>query len=153
MKKTIYLSLILGLSVIQKSNAQNPVGFPTGIAVGYNVNTTTTVTLPAGYKMAVAGGIITEKMRVATTSTINWADYVFEPSYKLRPLSVVAEYIKINKHLPDVPSASDVNKEGFELVQNQILLLQKVEELTLYAIKQNKEIEQLKKQMLRIAKK
>ena len=110
------------------------------------------LTLPAGYTMAVGGGVITEKVRVATTGTTFWADFVFDKTYKLRTLSEVAQYIKLNKHLPDVPSTADVNKEGIDLAQTQAILLQKVEELTLYVIEQNKKIERLNKKVRYLSK-
>ena len=150
MQKFIYLSLILELLTIEKSNAQSPVGFPDGITVG-----SPTVIIPAGstYKMAVSGGIITEKIRVATSGSPFWADFVFDKDYKLRTLSEVAEFINLNKHLPDVPSTADVNKEGIDLAQIQVILLQKVEELTLYVIEQNKKIEKLNKKVRYLSKK
>jgi len=149
MKKVILFSLILGFFFIQKSNAQNPVGFPDGITVG-----TPTVTIPAGssYKMAVAGGIITEKVRVATNGTTFWADFVFDKSYKLRSLNEVAKYIKLNKHLPDVPSTAEVTQQGIDLANTQAILLQKIEELTLYVIEQNKKIERLNKKVRQLSK-
>ena len=93
MKKIFYFSLILGLAIVQKSNAQ-AVGFPQGIIVG---PASANLTLPAGYSMAVGGGVITEKVRVATTGTTFWADFVFDKNYKLRTLSEVSEYIKIGR--------------------------------------------------------
>ena len=150
MKKLIYFSLILGLALVQKSNAQGPVGFPQGIIVG---PASVGLTLPTGYTMAVGGGIITEKVRVATTGTTFWADFVFDKNYKLRTLSEVSEYIKLNKHLPDVPSTADVNKDGIDLAQTQAILLQKVEELTLYVIEQNKKINRLEKKVKTLSKK
>jgi|GEM_PF-3328014 len=68
----------------------------------------------------------------------NWPDYVFKPTYKLRPLSELEKYIKQNNHLPDVPSAAQVEKGGIDLGSNQAVLLKKVEELTLYIIEQDK---------------
>lgn len=150
MKKVIYLLVIFGLCIIQKSNAQSPLGFPTGIIVG---TPSVGLTLPAGYTMAVGGGIITEKVRVATIGTTFWADFVFDKSYKLRTLNEVAQYIRLNKHLPDVPSTVEVNKEGIDLAHNQAILLQKIEELTLYMIEQNKKIELLNKKVQKLSKK
>ncbi len=150
MKKILYFSLILGIAIVQKSNAQVPVGFPTGIIVG---PASPSLTLPTGYTMAVGGGIITEKVRVATAGGGFWADFVFDKNYKLRTLSEVSEYIKLNKHLPDVPSTADVNREGIDLAQTQAILLQKVEELTLYVIEQNKKINRLEKKVKTLSKK
>jgi hypothetical protein len=148
MKNYFYLSLIFILLFSSNaSQAQSPVGFPNGIVVGLP-----TITIPSGstYKMAVGGGIITEKIRVATNGGGFWADFVFEPSYKLRSLTEVSEYIKINKHLPDVPSTAEVNQQGIDLAETQAILLQKIEELTLYVIEQNKKIEKLEKKIRKI---
>lgn len=154
MKKIFYILLFLGVTLAQKSLAQTqtryPVSFPDGLIVGGS-----TTTIPAGspYKLAVSGGIITEKVRVATNGTTFWADFVFDKSYKLRSLNEVAKYIKLNKHLPDVPSTADVNEQGIDLANTQAILLQKIEELTLYVIDQNKKIERLNKKVRQLSKK
>ena len=148
--KTSFIALIItGLSFIQTSFAQSPVGFPDGIVVGTGVN------IPAGsyYKMAVSGGIITEKVRVATNGTPFWADFVFESDYKLRPLLELSQYIKIHKHLPNIPSTEEVTKNGIDLAETQALLLQKIEELTLYMIEQNKKINRLERKVKALSKK
>jgi Leucine-rich repeat (LRR) protein len=74
-----------------------------------------------------------------------WADFVFDRNYKLRPLNEVELFIKRNGHLPEIPSAAQVEKEGVDLGAMDAKLLQKIEELTLYIIKQDKEIQELKK--------
>jgi len=61
------------------------------------------------------------------------------------PLNKVADYVKENKHLPDVPSAADVKKEGIDLGSMDAKLLKKIEELTLYVIQQQKQIDELQK--------
>jgi hypothetical protein len=79
-----------------------------------------------------------------------WADFVFEPEYKLPSLSELETYIKTNKHLPDVPSAAEVAKEKLDLGEMNKILLQKIEELTLHLIgqdKRNREQEELIKWM------
>ncbi|WP_205514245.1 TMF family protein [Longitalea arenae] len=96
----------------------------------------TTVTNSGDYKLYVAGGgIRSTKVKVDAGP---WPDYVFHANYRLRPLSEVEQYIKANGHLPEVPSAEDVKKEGIDLADNQATLLKKIEELTLYVIEQNK---------------
>jgi hypothetical protein len=95
------------------------------------------------YKFAVNGSAIFTKVVVKPYS--GWADYVFEPSYKLPSLSSVEGYIESNKHLPGVPSAEDVEANGIDLGDNQTILLQKTEELTLYIIDQDKKLEEQKK--------
>lgn len=98
------------------------------------------------YKLYVETGILTEKVKVALSSDpTNWSDFVFDDDYELRDLSEVEDYIKKNKHLPEIPSTAEVHKEGLDLAQMDAKLLQKIEELTLYVIQQQKEIELLKK--------
>jgi hypothetical protein len=99
--------------------------------------------LPANYKLFVQTGILTERVRVAVNGSGQWADYVFANDYKLNKLSDVEAYINKNKHLPDVPSAEEVVKQGVDLGQMDALLLKKIEELTLYVIEQDKRIKQL----------
>jgi hypothetical protein len=65
-------------------------------------------------------------------------DYVFEKNYKLRTLTEVKRYINLNKHLPEIPSAANMEKSGMNVSELNIKLLQKVEELTLYIIEQDK---------------
>jgi hypothetical protein len=101
------------------------------------------VTLPAGYKLYVQTGILTEKVKVAIVNTTNWADYVFENSYKLRDLNELETFIKTNKHLPNIPSAEEMVAEGLDVATMDAKLLEKIEELSLYIIEQNKRIEKL----------
>jgi hypothetical protein len=76
--------------------------------------------------------------------TDTWADFVFEKNYKLMPLNELQSYINENKHLPNVPSENEVVENGVDLVEMNKILLQKVEELTLYLLQQQKEIDELK---------
>lgn len=95
------------------------------------------------YRLSVKGAIRADRVKVYTT----WADFVFEKSYKLPTLKEVENHIKENGHLKDIPSAKEVESKGIELGEMNKLLLQKVEELTLYIIEMNKEIQQLKTQI------
>lgn len=104
------------------------------------------VTMPTGYKLYVEQGILTEKVKVAVAGSPAWADYVFAPNYNLKPLSEVEAYVKENKHLPNVPSADELVKEGLDLGKMQATQMEKIEELTLYMIEMKKEIETLKKE-------
>ncbi len=106
------------------------------------IGTTTTSVGGIAYKLTVNGKILAKEIVVET----NWSDFVFEKDYDLMPLSEVEKYINLHKHLPDVPSASEVEKNGVALGQTQSLLLQKIEELTLYTIEMNKQLELLKAQ-------
>lgn len=72
------------------------------------------------------------------------ADYVFEDDYELRPLSAVKEFIEENGHLPNIPSADDMMKQGVNIAHITGRLLEKIEELTLYTLQQDETIEQMK---------
>lgn len=76
---------------------------------------------------------------------IHWPDYVFHADYLLTPLDSLEQFIKLNKHLPEMPTASDVEGNGLDLGATQALLLKKIEELTLIVIEQNKRIKELEK--------
>lgn len=71
-------------------------------------------------------------------------DYVFEENYNLMPLSELSTFVKTNKHLPEVATAAEMESEGINLSEMNALLLKKIEELTLYIIQQNDEIQLLK---------
>jgi hypothetical protein len=79
-----------------------------------------------------------------------WPDFVFKDNYKLLPLTEVERFIKLNGHLPEVPSEEEIKKDGINVAEINAILLQKIEELTLYMIAQDKAIETLKKENLEI---
>ena len=93
----------------------------------------------SSYSLFARGGILTEEVRIALNS--EWADYVFDKEYKLESLTNVEKFILENKHLKNVPSAKEVEKEGIELGEMNKILLLKIEELTLYLIEINKKLE------------
>lgn len=95
------------------------------------------------YKLSVKGKIRAEEVKVYNT----WADYVFSSSYLLPSLKEVESYILKNGHLPNVPSAEEIKEKGLELGEMTKIQQEKIEELTLYLIQQNKEIEELKSQV------
>ncbi len=78
------------------------------------------------------------------------ADFVFADDYNLKSLSEVENFIKTNKHLPDIPSAEKMEEQGVNLAEMNKLLLQKVEELTLYQIEKDKEVQELKEENLKL---
>lgn len=84
------------------------------------------------YKLYVTGGILTERVRVASYSSADWADYVFAPAYKLPSLAEMQRYTQQNRHLPNIPSAEDVEKHGYDLPSMDAKLLEKVEEAYLH---------------------
>ncbi len=95
-----------------------------------------------GYKLAVNGSSIMEEVKVKLKST--WPDYVFTPSYNLQSLSEVETFINENGHLPNIPSAAEVEENnGIELGEMNAKLLEKIEELTLHTINQQKTIDAL----------
>lgn len=99
----------------------------------------------SGYNLLVKGGILTEKVKVALAQAgTDWADYVFEEDYKLMPLNEVEQHIKLNKHLPNVPSAEEMVANGLDVAATNKMLMEKIEELTLYVIDLNKEVQKLK---------
>ncbi|MFW6327943.1 MAG: cell division protein ZapB [Bacteroidota bacterium] len=91
------------------------------------------------YKLDVAGTIRATEIKVEAQT----ADFVFEDDYSLRDLDQVESFINENKHLPDIPSAQEMEASGVNLAEMNKLLLMKVEELTLYAIEKEKKVEEL----------
>ena len=114
------------------------------IGANGNVGVNTHDVSDAGYKFFVGGAVRARKVRVDQDT---WPDYVFGTGYTPRPLAEVESFIKKYQHLPDVPSAAEVKKEGIDLGEGQTVLLKKIEELTLYVIDINKKNEQLQKQV------
>ncbi len=96
-------------------------------------------------KLAVNGRIRAKEVIVET----NWSDFVFDPGYRLTPLSEVERQIKSDRHLPGIPSAQDVAEGGVSLGDMQARLLQKIEELTLHLIQQEKQLDEQRTQIER----
>lgn len=120
-----------------------------GIGNGFGSYPTTAGTVDvSAYNLFVTGGILTEEVRINLRGTNGqWADYVFNKDYNLKSLNEVEKFISENGHLPNVPSAKQVKEDGIELGNMAKIQQEKIEELTLYLIQQNKEIEELKAQM------
>ncbi|WP_343308207.1 hypothetical protein AAHN97_13715 [Chitinophaga niabensis] len=94
------------------------------------------------YKLAVEGTIGARKVKVTQES---WADFVFDPAYKLPTINETAQYIQQHKRLPGIPSETEVKEKGLDVGEMNKLLLQKIEEQMLYIIELKKEVEALKK--------
>ncbi|MFN5432736.1 MAG: hypothetical protein ACK498_18500, partial [Cyclobacteriaceae bacterium] len=94
-------------------------------------------------KLHVKGTVYSTEVKVDLAAGTG-PDYVFEPTYDLKPLAEIETYIKENKHLPEVPSAKEMEANGVQLGEMNMLLLKKVEELTLYVIELKKEVAELK---------
>jgi len=105
------------------------------------------LTTPEEYRLYVAQGILTERVKVALRHTTDWADYVFKNDYKLLTLGEVDAFIKKYGHLPGVPSAEEVKEKGIDVATMDAKLLEKIEELTLYMIELKKENEAMKMQL------
>jgi len=106
---------------------------------GVGIGTTT----PGSFRLAVEGKIGAREVRV--TSTSPWPDYVFSRQYQLPTLQSLKTYIKANNHLPNMPSANEVQENGIELGNMNTRIVEKIEELTLYIIELNGKIEKLEK--------
>jgi hypothetical protein len=99
-----------------------------------------------GYKVNVGGKIIAEEVRVQLKAA--WPDYVFDDQYKKLSLDELEKYVAVNKHLPNIPSAADIEKDGQQLGEVQRKMLEKIEELNLYIIELNNKIKALEKKQL-----
>jgi len=110
----------------------------TGGNVGIGTSTT------GSHKLAVEGSIGAREIKVEASG---WSDFVFDKEYHLKPLEEIEVYITKNNHLPEIPSEKEVKKNGINLGEMDAKLLQKIEELTLYLIEQNKKIKNLQKEI------
>jgi len=118
----------------------------------FGTPTTTNQNLTSGaYRVAVDGKLGAREVWCSTA--IVWPDYVFDNSYKLPSLDSVANFVQVNKHLPNVPSAKEVEKSGFSLGEMDATLLKKVEELTLYLIELKKQNELLQSRIIKLESK
>jgi hypothetical protein len=118
--------------------ASQIVRFEGGGNVLFNGNIGVGVTVPTA-KIDVDGTIKATEIKVEAQT----ADFVFEEDYQLKSLEEVEEFIQENKHLPEIPSAKQMEEEGVGLAEMNKLLLQKVEELTLHIIELNKKVRDL----------
>lgn len=107
-------------------------------------------TNPGSHRLAVEGSIGARKLKVTQEA---WADFVFDTGYKLPSLQEVEQYVKVHKHLPDVPAASEVKENGLDVGEMNKILLQKVEELTLHLIELEKNNRELNKRLQQLEKK
>lgn len=128
---------------IQNSNAMTPLIYGDFATKQMGINTKE---IPIGYAVAINGSVVAEEIRVALKA--DWPDFVFEKDYQLPSLVEVEGYIKKFGHLKNIPSKEEVHKNGGVLVgEIQTRLLQKIEELMLYTIVQEKELIRLKKEI------
>jgi len=100
--------------------------------------------------VVVVNGNLWVTNEVAVQASEPWPDYVFKKDYRLMPLEQLQKFIYKNNRLPDMPSSEDIKKEGIKLAENQTLMLQKIEELTLYIIQLNEENSKLQKRIKKL---
>jgi hypothetical protein len=110
-----------------------------GIGTNFPANTN-------GYQLAVNGKIGAHDLQIEASSDA-WPDYVFGKNYNLPKLTEVEKYVTENNHLEGVPSAQEVREKGHSVAQMDAILLKKVEELTLYVIQQQKQLEAQQKEL------
>lgn len=99
------------------------------------------------FRVEANGMVRARKIKVDSET---WADYVFDENYKLLPLNELELFVKQNKHLPSIPSEQQIKEEGIDVTEMNVKMMEKIEELTLYLIQQNKEIEKLKAEIQRM---
>jgi hypothetical protein len=94
--------------------------------------------------LTVNGTIAAQRLKL---SAARWPDYIFDSSYRLPDLTATEQYIQKYSHLPDIPSATEVEKKGIDVGDHQAALLKKIEELTLYVINQEKKLKTQEQQI------
>lgn len=109
--------------------------------VGINISPNRYDDLTDTYGLWVREGILTD--RIIIKRQVDWFDCVFAPDYELMPLWQLKEYVSEKRHLPDIPSEKEVVDNGVEVYEMQSLLLKKIEELTLYTIQLQEQIESM----------
>lgn len=103
------------------------------------------VAVPSGYRFAVDGKAICEELKVQLSG--NWPDYVFHKNYNLKSFDELRRYIETNKHLPNIPAAAEVEKNGIEVGDMQKKMMEKIEELTLYILQLEGKVSELEKKV------
>jgi hypothetical protein len=136
------------LVIKDTGNVQRAFVKSTGLAYFQKLGIGTTNTNDTA-KLFVEGQIRARQVKVDEDA---WPDYVFAKDYKLPSLQNIQQFIKENNHLPGIPSAGEIQTKGLDLGQNQAALMQKVEELTLYLIRQEQQIKEQQKQINELKK-
>lgn len=126
-----------GVSILDIDKSKTVISNKVGIG-------TSTFPLNQEYNLYVKGGIRTEKIQVDVAGTNGWGDFVFAKSYNLMSLQETEKYISENSHLPNIPSASEIETNGLDLGEMQRLQMIKLEELTLHLIQMQKQLDALK---------
>lgn len=136
---------------IPETNNDYPLGTNVNVSIMEDVsfvnNNMGIGTSSPAYKLDVCGTIRAKEIKV---DLLGGCDFVFEKDYKLIKLDDLETYVNTNKHLPEIASEKEMIERGLNMKDFQLKLLQKIEELTLYTIEQNKEIKNLKKKVLKL---
>jgi hypothetical protein len=103
------------------------------------------ITPATGYKLSVGGKAICEELKVQLQG--NWPDYVFKKDYQLKSFDELRSFIQQNNHLPNIPKASELEKTGIEVGEMQRKMMEKIEELTLYILQLEQQMQEIKKQL------
>lgn len=125
------------MEILWNNNLSNP--FKGQVIIGKEYTGST----HSDFRLSVSGKIVAQSVYLTMT---DWPDYVFEKDYKLKTLEEVKAYIEKNNHLPGVPTTKEVLENGNNVGETNKILLEKVEELTLYLIQINEEVKGLKKE-------
>lgn len=157
-----YNNIVLGSGISNSQRLVNNVA--NSLMIGFNSNIPTffvsassgagttgkvgigTTYIPTEYKFAVNGKIIAEELQVQLRG--DWPDYVLTPGYDLPSLQSLKQYINENTHLPNVPDAEEVKEKGIATGEMLRIQMEKIEELTLYIIEQDKKIMELEKSII-----
>lgn len=152
-----YISAVHGKGIsLSTYNAQDALVIEQGsgkVNIGGRFTDSPPTNNPEGYKLAVNGGVLAREFYVTEAfwdGTNPWPDFVFEQGYKLQSLEELKAFVSKNHHLPDVPSAEEVERQGFNMAKMDAILLQKVEELTLYLLEVNEKLEQLEQENIEL---
>lgn len=145
-KVNTYNTGVKAFSILRNDNKNTFVVYGSGVTrIGVGVPKVGGIAQNA--MLSVDGLILAKELRVAVSTTTHWADYVFAKGYKLKSLSDVEQYILKHKHLPDVPSAEEVKENGIDMLEMNSILLKKIEELTLYTIALQKQLDAQQKEI------
>jgi hypothetical protein len=126
--------------------------FSPALSINDDLNVGIGTTAPDA-KLTVNGQIHTKEVRIDILQPMTVPDYVFANDYKLKTLNEVDQYVKANNHLPEIPSAAAMAQNGMLVSEMNLSLLKKIEELTLYAIEQQKKLEAMSERLSKLEKK
>jgi hypothetical protein len=159
-----YNNMVIGCGASSSQKLIN--NKPNTLMIGFNSNESTlfvgasagagtsgqvgigTTYIPAGYKFAVNGKVIAEELQIKLRT--DWPDYVFNENYMMLSLQELDAYIKNNKHLPNTPDAQEIERSGIATGEMLKIQMEKIEELTKYIIEQDRKIEKLQEEVLKL---